>query len=100
MKLYHRTAQRRANQILDKGFFNATSSPESDSAANVLVRDTKRALSSDPAGDDCLLEIETDLSEDDLDSYEETEGVHGYTEWRIPAAILDEHSRVRLFADG
>lgn len=100
MKLYHRTARRRAEQILDQGFHKATPAAEADATPEVVVRDTKRALSNDPAGDDCLLEIETDLSEADLDSYEETEGLHGYTEWRIPATVLDEHSRVKLSAAG
>ena len=100
-KLYHRTNRVAARRILRHGFKDST---------NYYMTQRMNSgawLSSVPldwnqgASGDVLLQVDTDLRENELAQYEWiTKNEKGYREWLVPAALINPRMRVSVVPHG
>jgi hypothetical protein len=100
-KLYHRTNRVAARRILRHGFKDSTN------YYMTQRMNTGAWLSSVPldfnqgASGDVLLQVDTDLRENELAQYEWiTKNEKGYREWVVPAALINPRMKVSVVPHG
>jgi hypothetical protein len=97
MILYHRTTAKNAQQILTRGFQNATGTYPTDRLwTGVWVSDRPLTGGEGGADGDTLLRITIKLNETELADFEWVEEGKGYREWLIDAALLNAKVRVAI----
>lgn len=98
-KLYHRTNRVAARRIIRHGFRDSTNYYMTQRIETGVWLSSLPPDSSQGASGDVLLQVDTDLEENELAQYEFiTKKKTGYREWLIPAAVINPRMKVSVVA--
>jgi hypothetical protein len=89
MKFFHRTTAKNAANILKSGFRDAAGTYMTNTTVTGVWVSDKILDENEGACGDVVLQIEMDISKEDLDFYEVKEDGKPYREWCIPAKQLN-----------
>ena len=100
MILYHRTEREAVESILKHGFRDGTGHFLTENTHSGVWLSDRPLDENEGACGDTLLEVSTDLTEDELSEYCWDEPDKPYREFLIPAAIINPRMTVRVVEDG
>lgn len=94
--LYHRTRAESAEAILRDGFRDGSGNYLTESLHSGVWLSNVPLDENEGACGDVLLEVQLDMTKDELAQYEWVEEGKPYREWLIPAAVLNPRATVRV----